>query len=86
MACGVPVVSTTVAGITELVMHNDNGLLATPHDVTAIAAALAALLGDEPKRRQLGAVARHTVAEQFDLRAGAQQLADLFNTTAQGAL
>ncbi|MCX6047999.1 MAG: glycosyltransferase [Chloroflexi bacterium] len=86
MACGVPVISTSVAGITELVTHNENGLLAEPHDVTAIAAALATLLEDEPKRRQLSAVARRTVAEQFDLRAGAQQLADLFYTTAKGAL
>lgn len=86
MACGVPVVSTTVAGITELVTHDDNGLLAAPHDVAAIAAALATLLDDEPKRRQLATAARRTVAEQFDLRAGAQQLAELFNTTAKGAL
>ena len=86
MACGVPVVSTTVAGISELVIDNHNGLLAAPHDVTAIAAALATLLDDEPKRRHLGTVARSTVAEQFDLRAGAQQLADLFKTTTKGAL
>jgi glycosyltransferase involved in cell wall biosynthesis len=86
MACGVPVVSTTVAGITELVTHDHNGLLAAPHDVETIAAALAALLNDEPKRRQLGAVARSTVAEHFDLHTGARQLSDLFHTMAKGVL
>ena len=85
MACGVPVVSTTVAGIPELVMHQHNGLLAAPHDVKSVAGALAALLGDAALRQALGAAARHTVAEQFDLRAGAQQLADLFAGMAAGA-
>jgi glycosyltransferase involved in cell wall biosynthesis len=86
MACGVPVVSTTVAGVPELVTHEVNGLLAAPHDVTTVAAELAALLSDERKRRQLGRVARNTVAEQFDLRAGALQLNNLFRTVAGEAL
>jgi glycosyltransferase involved in cell wall biosynthesis len=86
MACGLPVVSTTVAGITELVTHDYNGLLAAPHDVETIAAALAALLHDESKRRELGLMARRTVAEHFDLHTGAQQLAALFQTMAQGVL
>lgn len=85
MACGVPVVSTTVAGIPELVTHAYNGLLAAPHDVEAVAVALAALLGDASLRQSLGAAARHTVVEHFDLRAGAQQLANLFAGMATGA-
>jgi glycosyltransferase involved in cell wall biosynthesis len=85
MACGVPVVSTTVAGIPELVTHQHNGLLAEPHDVKSMAGALAALLGDAALRKSLGAAARHTVAEQFDLRAGAHQLANLFAGMAAGA-
>jgi glycosyltransferase involved in cell wall biosynthesis len=84
MACGAPVVSTTVAGITELVTHDYDGLLAAPHDVEGIAAALAALLDDDPKRRALGAAARRTVTEHFDLRRGASQLAALFTTAAKG--
>jgi len=84
MACSVPVVSTTVAGVPELVTHAQNGLLAAPHDVTTITAALAALLSDEAKRRQLGAAARQTVAAHFDLHAGAQQLAHLYRTAAGG--
>jgi glycosyltransferase involved in cell wall biosynthesis len=84
MACGVPVVSTTVAGIPELVTHQYNGLLAAPHDVESVAVALAALLSDAAMRQSLGAAARRTVAEQFDLRAGAQQLANLFAGMATG--
>jgi glycosyltransferase involved in cell wall biosynthesis len=79
MACGLPVVSTEVAGVPELVTHAHNGLLVPPQDVSAIAAALAALLDDVPRRRRLGAAARQTVVERFDLQAGAQQMAALFS-------
>jgi glycosyltransferase involved in cell wall biosynthesis len=78
MACGLPVVSTAVAGIPELVEHDRNGILAAPRDVQAIAEGLAALLSDEGRRRQYGAAARLTATERFDLRAGARELAALF--------
>jgi glycosyltransferase involved in cell wall biosynthesis len=78
MACGVPVVSTRVAGIPELVRHEHNGLLAAPHDVAGLATALGRLIDDASWRAQLGAAARTTVTEQFDLRAAARQIAALF--------
>jgi glycosyltransferase involved in cell wall biosynthesis len=78
MACAVPVVSTSVGGVPDLVRHGVNGLLAAPHDVDAIAGHLAALLVDAPRRRLLGRAARRTVEETFDLRASARQLARLF--------
>ena len=79
MACGLPVVGTSVAGIPELVTDHHDGVLAQPRDVEGIAAALAALLDDEAKRRQLGEAARQTVEDGFDMRAGARRMAALFN-------
>jgi glycosyltransferase involved in cell wall biosynthesis len=84
MACAVPVVSTAVAGVPELVQHDVNGLLVAPHDIPAIADALAALLTDEPRRARLGAAARQTVVDHFDLHAAAEQLADLFDHAGPG--
>ena len=81
MACGLPVVSTTVSGVPDLVQHGHNGLLAAPHDVVAITAAMAALLDDAPRRAALGAAARQTVVEHFDLSVSARQLAALFEGT-----
>lgn len=83
MACGVPVVSTTVAGIPELVAHGQNGLLAAPHQIEEIAASLSALLNDVATRRQFGQAARETIVEQFNLQTGAQQLADLYRSTVE---
>ncbi len=67
MALGVPVVSTRVSGIPELVHDGQNGLLVEQDDHFALADALDALLRDEGRRRALGAAARHTVEEEFDL-------------------
>ncbi len=78
MACGLPVVSTAVAGIPELVRHGENGLMVSPRDVPALAGALAVLLGDQPRRERMGACARATVVADFDLRAAARQIATLF--------
>jgi glycosyltransferase involved in cell wall biosynthesis len=78
MACGLPVVSTAVAGIPELVRHEHNGLLAAPHDHAGLAAQLSRLLGDRALRMQLAAAARQTVVEQFDLHVAARQIAELF--------
>lgn len=85
MACGKPVVSTTVVGVPELVTHEVNGLLTAPHDVAGITSALATLLEDAAKRRQLGCAARDTVVNHFDLHAGAVQLASLYTTMAARA-
>lgn len=78
MACGLPVVSTTVAGIPELVQHGHNGLLVPPRDVGALAHALAELLGDPQRRGRMCQAARATVVEHFDLQAAARQIATLF--------
>jgi glycosyltransferase involved in cell wall biosynthesis len=78
MACGLPVVSTAVAGIPELVRHGENGLMVPPRDVPLLAAGLATLLDDQSLRARMSAAARTTVVEQFDLRAAARQIAALF--------
>jgi glycosyltransferase involved in cell wall biosynthesis len=84
MACGLPVVSTAVAGIPELVIDDYNGLLFAPHDLQGIAAGLAALITDEIRRRRLGEAARKTVLDRFDLKAGACHMAGLFRQMGVG--
>ena len=51
MAAGVPVVSTTVSGIPELVSDGVDGLLVAPEDPAALAAALRRLALDDDLRR-----------------------------------
>jgi len=74
MACGLPVVSTTAGGITELVRNGVNGLLATTGDVPGIADALCRLLSDAALCSRLGAAARQTVETAYDTDAAARRL------------
>ena len=66
MAAGLPVVSTRLPSIEELVEDGRTGLLVPPEDPTAFADALATLLSDPPARRRLGEKARAAVVERFD--------------------
>jgi colanic acid/amylovoran biosynthesis glycosyltransferase len=77
MASGLPVVSTTVSGIPELVQHEQNGLLVPPRDPVALADAIERLLADADLRRRLGAAARRTVQAEFDLAKTTRQFGAL---------
>ena len=78
MAAGLPVVSTAVSGIPELVRDGENGLLVPPEDPGALASALLRLATDVPLRDRLAAAGRETVAERFDGDVLARRMAGLF--------
>jgi glycosyltransferase involved in cell wall biosynthesis len=78
MAVGLPVVTTAVSGIPELVENNRNGLLYQQHDVEGIATGIAELLRDTQRRRELGSAASQKVIEQFDITQAAKRLKTLF--------
>ncbi len=79
----IPVVSTAVSGIPELVSEERNGLLVPPQDTSALAAALARLLDDGALRSRLGQAGRQTIIERFDVAKNAHCLIDLFFDTEQ---
>jgi len=65
MALGLPVVSTPVDGIPELVVDGVTGVLTPPGDAAALAAAIGALLGDAGRRRALGEAGRTRARTEF---------------------
>lgn len=78
MATGLPIVSTPISGIPELVEDQVNGLLVPPRDVEGLAGALKLLLADEMLRHKLGKAARQTICEQFDATVTIRSLQQLF--------
>jgi glycosyltransferase involved in cell wall biosynthesis len=67
MSWGIPVVTSPVGGIPEVVQDGFNGFLVPPEDIPALANALRRLIEDEPLRLQMGANARVSV-EHLDIR------------------
>ena len=78
MACGLPVVTTPVSGIPELVRAEDNGLLVPPDDPEAVAEALLRLRTDPELASRLGRAGRESVLRRFDGDHLARRLAALF--------
>ena len=78
MACGLPVVTTPVSGIPELVRAEDNGLLVPPDDPEAVAEALLRLRTDPDLAARLGRAGRESVLRRFDGDHLARRLASLF--------
>lgn len=74
MALGVPVVSTPVTGIPELVAHERTGLLVPERDPRALAEAIESLLSDRARAQALALRARRRVEASFDLRRNVSQL------------
>ncbi len=77
MAMRVPVVSTRVSAIGELVDHMQNGLLVNEKDRESLAEAMEFLLNDPPLRRRLGENGRQKVMDGFSLDHSTAKVRDL---------
>jgi glycosyltransferase involved in cell wall biosynthesis len=78
MAMRIPVISTSVSGIVELVDHMENGLLAPEKDLEALTAAMETLLDDPGLRERLGGNGRQKVMARFSLKHSTANLRCLF--------
>lgn len=76
-ANGLPVIAQHTAGVPEIVLQDETGLLAPEGDVEAFAEAVARLLSNAEERQRLGAHARRRVETQHSLPAAAQRLDDV---------
>jgi colanic acid/amylovoran biosynthesis glycosyltransferase len=83
MAMGVPVVTTRIAGIPELIENGHSGVLVAPGRADEIADSLSHLIGDPELRQQLGDNGREAVIQGFDTEASAAQLQALFTRKCQ---
>jgi glycosyltransferase involved in cell wall biosynthesis len=83
MAMRLPVVTTTITALPEIVDDGVSGLLVPPNNVEALAEALTRLIHDPELRRRLGDNARARVEERFDVRRNAETLGGLFRAVAR---
>lgn len=78
MSMQIPVVSTDISGIPELIDDNLNGLLVPEKDAAAMAEAIEKLLGDPELRLRLSRAGREKVCRYFDSGVTTLELKDLF--------
>jgi glycosyltransferase involved in cell wall biosynthesis len=64
-ACGRAIVAADMPGCREAVRAGETGLLVPPRDIDRLAAALAALAGDPPRRQRMGRAGRALVEREF---------------------
>ncbi|HBS34119.1 MAG TPA: hypothetical protein DEA50_03440 [Parvularcula sp.] len=78
MATGLPIVTTPVSGIPEIVEDGINGIFVPPNDEAALAEAIKRVAADSELRARLGESARRTIIEKFDSSKTTMELQKLF--------
>lgn len=85
MATGLPVVTTRIAGIAELVEDGVGGFLAPPGNPDELAAHLETLLKDPEQRTRMGHAGRAQVVDSFDINQEARRLETLLESYLSGS-
>jgi len=83
MACGVPIVSTDVPGIREVVRHGESGLLCSPQ-TDALKAAITDALSDADLRVRMGKKAREYAKVHYSLDRISRLELTLYHELVQG--
>lgn len=82
MAVGLPVISTSHAGIKDVVLHEKTGYLVEEHDVISMARYMMDLLSNPEKASAFGQKGRKRIVEKYTL----QQHLDKINSLLQNAI
>jgi len=77
MACELPVISTWVSGIPELVCNEVTGLLVHERDSVGLANAMKRLMNDPAKVSHMGKAGREYVLKHFNINSTSAQLREL---------
>jgi colanic acid/amylovoran biosynthesis glycosyltransferase len=80
MATGLPVVSTDVGGIPEMVVQNETGFLVQAGDAVALACAIEKVIDDRLLAQRLGHSGHQRAQELFSIAKNARDLCALINT------
>jgi glycosyltransferase involved in cell wall biosynthesis len=78
MSMGIPCLTTSIAGIPELIRHGIEGLLVPPSDLDALVNALAKIIDDDSLRTSIAMNGRKRILEEYDLHANVETLAAIF--------
>ena len=84
MAMGVPVTTTDVSAIPELIENEKTGLLVPARQPEQLAKAMLRMLTDQDLRNRVIPAARQRIREEFDNKMHIQKLADVYRQEIDG--
>jgi colanic acid/amylovoran biosynthesis glycosyltransferase len=79
MSTGLPVVSTNIGGIPEMVIENETGFLVEPGDAVAMADAINKIIGDTSVARRLGQSGYERAGTLFSIEKNVRELCMLIS-------
>jgi glycosyltransferase involved in cell wall biosynthesis len=79
MGAGLPVIATRVAGIPEVVRHDETGLLVPPGDAAELGAALSRVVHEPGLGMRLGTAAREFVRPRFGVDGYLRSVTELYD-------
>jgi colanic acid/amylovoran biosynthesis glycosyltransferase len=79
LAMGVPVITTPVSGIPELIHHEETGLLVPERDPNSLANAILSLAKNPVLCKKLATNGRQLIESEYDISKNACRLVELFN-------
>jgi glycosyltransferase involved in cell wall biosynthesis len=77
MAAGLPVVSTSIGGIPEMVIQNETGFLVPAGNVAALAGAIEKMINDRSLARKLGQAGYERAQRLFSIEKNVRELCAL---------
>lgn len=83
MSAGKPAIGCRGQGIAEVIQHGSNGFLVGPENDRELALAIAMLLKDETRRRNISIAARDTILDRFTLAHQAESLVRIYREAAE---
>lgn len=79
MAMKLPVVASGSAGVLDIVVDGETGLLVPPKDFESLASAISSLAGDPRRRQRLGDAGRKRVEEAFSMNSVVRRLEEFYS-------
>lgn len=83
MGYGLPIVSTTVGGISRIVKEKENGYVFEPSDTQGMAGAIVELLENDKKRKEFGENSIRIVEEGYSLETHVRKLLDIYRSVVE---
>jgi glycosyltransferase involved in cell wall biosynthesis len=82
MVTGLPIVSTTIGGIPEMVVENETGFLVEPGDAVSLAGAIEKVTNDQSLGQKLGQAGYERAQKLFSIEKNVRELCALIGSGA----